>query len=86
MTSEELLMWIEDGEKYALVGLEVTIAKHFPLGRITRNLWVFTNTAFDVPSHWQEWLGGTRTREVKGCNLFLLASKLTSVTPDVLDA
>ncbi len=86
MTSEESLMWIEDGEKYALVGLEVTIAKHFPLGRITRNLWVFTNTAFDVPSHWQEWLGGTRTREVKGCNLFLLPSKLASVTPDVLDA
>ena len=78
-------MWIEDGEKYALVGLTVKIDGHLPPGKITPNLWVFADTTFNVPPHWQEWLGSIRAQEVEDCNLFLL-SKLASLTPDVLDA
>ncbi len=78
-------MWIEVGEKYALVGLNVKIDEQLPLERITPNLWVLADTTFDVPPHWQEWLGSIRAREVENCNLFLF-SKLASHTADVLDA
>ena len=78
-------MWIEDGEKYALVGLDVNIDGHLRSEKITPNLWVLADTTFDFPPHWQEWLGSIRAEEVEGCNLFLL-SKLASLTPEVLDA
>ncbi len=78
-------MWIEDGEKYALVGLSVNIDGHLPRGKVAPKLWILANAAFNVPPHWREWLGSIRAREVEECNLFLL-SKLASLTPDVLDA
>ena len=78
-------MWIEDGEKYALIGLNVRIDGHLPSGKIAPNLWVLADPTFNVPPHWQEWLGSIRAREVEDWNLFLL-SKLASLTPDVLDA
>ena len=77
-------MWIEDGEKYALIGLNVKIDGHLPSGKVAPNLWLLTDTTFSVPSHWQEWLGSIRTREIEDCNLFLL-SKLASLRPAVLN-
>lgn len=77
-------MWIIDGEKYALVGLEVKFEGAPPPERVSRDLWVLTTTTFDVPPEWREWLGSIRTDEVAGSNLFLV-SKLASVTPDILD-
>lgn len=85
VTSEDSVTWIEDGEKYSLIGLNVKIHEQLPLGKIAPNLWVLAGTKFNVPPYWQEWLGSIRTQEVEGCNLFLL-SKLASLTPDVLDA
>ena len=76
-------MWIADGEKYALVGLEVKLEGP-PPEQIAPNLWVLTDTTFDVPSEWQEWLGSVRADQVASSNLFLV-SKLASETPDVLD-
>ena len=84
MTSGDSAVWIEDGEKYALVGLNVKIDGHIPPGKIAPNLWVLADTPFNVPPHWQEWLGSIRAQEVEDCNLFLI-SKLASLTPDVLD-
>ena len=77
-------MWIADGEKYALVGLEVKLEGPPPPEQIAPNLWVLTDTTFEVPSEWQEWLGSVRADEVAACNLFLV-SKLASKTPGVLD-
>ena len=77
-------MWIDDGEKYALVGLEVKQEGEPPLEHIAPNLWVLTTTTFDVPDTWRKWLGSIRADEVAGCNLFLV-SKLASATPGVLD-
>ena len=77
-------MWIADGEKYALVGLAVKLEGPPPPEQIAPNLWVLTDTTFDVPSEWQEWLGSVRADEVAASNLFLV-SKLASATPDVLD-
>ena len=77
--------WIDDGEKYALVGLKVKVDGHIPSGMIAPYLQVLADTTFNVPPHWQEWLGSIRAREVESCNLFLL-SKLPSSTPGILDA
>lgn len=77
-------MWIDDGEKYALVGLEVKLEGTVPPQQVESDLWVLTGTTFDVPSQWREWLGSVRTDEVAGSNLFLV-SKLGSATPGVLD-
>lgn len=84
-TSGNLSGWIENGEKYALVGLSIKFEGHLPPERITPNLWVLADPNFNVPSHWQNWLGSIRAREVGDCNLFLL-SKVASLTPAVLDA
>lgn len=77
-------MWIADGEKYALVGLGVNLDGALPPERIAPNLWMLSDTTFDVPSQWREWLGSIRAEQVAGCNLFL-GSKLVSSTPDILD-
>ena len=77
-------MWIADGEKYALVGLEVKLEGTPPPEQIAPNLWILTATTFDVPSEWREWLGSIRADEIAGSNLFLV-SKLASATPDILD-
>jgi hypothetical protein len=76
--------WIEDGEKYALVGLHVKTEGAVPRGELASGLFLLANTVFQVPAHWREWLGSIRTEEVKDCNLFLL-SKMHSERPAVLD-
>jgi hypothetical protein len=77
--------WLNDGEKYALIGLSVKTEGEVLSDNITPELWVLNGAEFEIPSHWQEWLGSIRSREIEGCNLFLL-SKLASLKPDVLDA
>ena len=76
--------WINDGEKYGLVGVSVKVDGYIPQGPITPNLWVLADTTFAIPLNWREWLGSIRAREVEDCNLFLL-SKQTSSMPDILD-
>lgn len=77
-------MWIADGEKYALVGLEVKLKGTPPPEQVAPNLTVLIDTTFDIPSQWRERLGTIRADEVARCNLFLV-SKLTSATPGILD-
>jgi hypothetical protein len=78
-------MWIENGDKYALVGLEVKLEGAPPPAPATGELWALTGATFEVPPEWREWLGSIRTEEVAGCNLFL-ATKIASAAPDILDA
>jgi hypothetical protein len=77
-------VWVDDGDKYALVGLELKLDGVMPPERIAPDLWVLAGTTFEVPAEWREWLGSIRADEVGGSNLFLV-SKLASATPDVLD-
>jgi hypothetical protein len=77
--------WINDGEKYGLVGLCDKVEGDIPSGTISPNLWVLADTTLNVPPNWQEWLGSIRAGEVEQCNLFLL-SKEPSSTPEILDA
>jgi hypothetical protein len=77
-------MWIQNRDKYALVGLELKLEGASPAEQVGGELWALTGASFDVPTEWREWLGSIRAEEVAGCNLFL-ASKLASATPDILD-
>jgi len=85
MMGSTLPRWVEDGEKYACVGLAVKFEGSLPPGNITANLSVLAGSKFNVPANWREWLGSVRTGEVEDCNLLLL-SKRASSAPDVLDA
>jgi hypothetical protein len=76
--------WIDDDEKYAMIGLSVATQRDIPFGIIAPGLWVVANNQFEFPSHWAEWLGTIRSKQVEGANLFLL-SKLRSDRPDILD-
>jgi hypothetical protein len=76
--------WVADGEKYALIGLEVKIEEAIPFRELTPGLWAWTDLALDVPTEWREWLGSIRTDEIKNFNLALL-SKLVSKALDALD-
>ena len=76
--------WIDDGEKYAVVALNVKVEGQVP-HIVAPNLWALANTTFRVPTDWRGWLGSIRVDEIENCNLFLL-SKLRSSTPDILDA
>jgi hypothetical protein len=76
--------WIDDCEKYALVGLSAKVEEYIQFKEITSGLWVLVDTTFNIPPHWRDWLGSIRADEVQNSNLFLL-SKLPSLSPDVLD-
>jgi hypothetical protein len=77
--------WIGDGEKYALIGLEVKFDEDLPLTRLTPSHWAMAEPQFSVPEQWRGWLGSMRTEELESCNLFLI-SEMASTAPDVLDA
>ncbi len=83
--SQDLSAWIEDGAKYAFVGLEVKLEEGLSPGPIASGLWVIPEAKIQIESHWREWLGTIRSKEIGRCNLLLL-TKLRSSTPDVLDA
>jgi len=85
MSAGNSATWIDDGEKYALVGLSVKIEGNIPSGMIVPHFWVVPDATFNIPPHWREWLGSIRAGELEQCNLFLL-SKMVSSTPDILDA
>jgi hypothetical protein len=76
--------WIADGEKYALIGLEVKFEDELPLTQLTPNHWVMADPRFSIPDHWKEWLGSLRTEELESVNLFLIC-KMATKAPDVLD-
>jgi hypothetical protein len=77
--------WLSDGEKYALLGLNLKSDQAgFVDEQLSPELAVLTRAAFKMPSHWREWLGSIRAEEVEDCDLFIL-SKLKSKQPGVLD-
>ncbi|MDR3515330.1 MAG: hypothetical protein P4M00_05905 [Azospirillaceae bacterium] len=75
--------WIEDGEKYAFIGLSAT-TDSIASCQVSPNLWAVSGVGFKIPKYWQQWLGSIRSGEVEECNLFLLAKKPTD-KPELLD-
>jgi hypothetical protein len=84
MSKENFSVWIDNGEKYAIVALSVKTEGKIPSGIVTSNLRVLADKTFSIPQHWRQWLGSIRAEEVEGGNLFLF-SKMRSSTPSVLD-
>ncbi|MGY3078867.1 hypothetical protein ACVWZZ_005275 [Bradyrhizobium sp. LM6.10] len=85
MTDQKSGTWLENGEKFALLGLSLKDDEAgFSEGPLSPELSVLIGAKFKMPTHWREWLGSIRAEEVDDCNLFIL-SKLKSKQPDVLD-
>jgi hypothetical protein len=84
MSAGNSISWIDDGEKYALISLNVKTEGNISNGIIAPCLWVVTDTRFQFPSLWREWLGTIRSQEVERSNLFLL-SKIRSQQLGILD-
>lgn len=85
MVSKAIETCVVEGEKYALIGLNVKMEGEFERCHPAPALWAFVDTAFTLPTHWREWLGKIRSEEMERCNLFLL-SKSPSMRTEALDA
>lgn len=48
-------------------------------------MWVVFDMPFDLPRHWEQWLGELETQRLRRCNLSLIATS-ASPNPSVLDA
>lgn len=77
--------WIKDGERFALLGLNVRVDCALDHLTLPGGKEALPNAAFEVPDHWREWLGTLRVENVDGCSLFLLA-KMPAAEPGALDA
>ncbi|OYU91964.1 MAG: hypothetical protein CFE29_03715 [Bradyrhizobiaceae bacterium PARB1] len=78
-------VWVEDGEKYAILGLSVKFnAALIENPAILPELSILPRAAFKMPEHWRDWLGTIRAEEVDNCDFFIV-SKMRSKHPEVLD-
>lgn len=76
--------WLNEGEKFALIGLQVATDSGISDGPIGEELEAYTSLKLDMPGHWREWLGATRVEDIEACNL-ILVSRRKSRAPDILD-
>lgn len=76
--------WIEDGQKFSLLGLKAKVEGHIPFKQFAPNLWAMGDETFKLPTHWREWIGSIHADEIESCNLFLL-SKMPSASAEVDD-
>jgi hypothetical protein len=85
MGQKQAAGWIADGEKYALLGLNVKVTDP-RVGELNLgpHFQIIGGADFKVPDEWREWLGSIRIEEVEACDLFI-ACKINSATPDILD-
>jgi len=85
MMQKQAQSWINNGEKYALLGLSVKVMDaNIARLNLGPDFQVIEDADFVIPSEWREWLGSIRIEEIEACDLFI-AAKMTSATPDVLD-
>jgi hypothetical protein len=76
--------WIQEGEKYALMGLQIKADDEVTSLTLNSCYSLLVDTTFDVPPHWKEWLGTIRIKEIENCNMFLL-TKCASTMPNILN-
>jgi len=84
-TERPLPDWIAEGEKFALIGLNIYVEDGFERFSPQPGLMALGGEALGLPDHWREWLGTSRVEDVEECSLLLLA-KMPSAAPDILDA
>ena len=50
--------WLDDGEKYALLGMSLKYDERtITTGSLGPKLAILTRAAFKMPAHWRGWLG-----------------------------
>jgi hypothetical protein len=77
--------WIDDGEKYALLGLSVRLSDPTAVALNPPPAFqVIGANDFTVPEEWRGWLGTVGVQEVEACDLFIAAKK-RSKAPGILD-
>lgn len=77
--------WIADGEKFALIGLDVHVEASLRDDELDGGLGFLTGLNFVLPEEWRGWLGSFRTEAMEQSSLYLLA-KTASQTPSIVDA
>jgi len=80
-----MIHWIEEGKKFALIGLQVATDNSVSDGPIAEGLEAYTSLKLDMPGHWREWLGTMRVEDIEASTL-ILVSRQKSKTPEILDA
>lgn len=77
------MAWICEGEKFALLGLNIEVTADFSEVQLPPSYFVLTDP-FTLPDHWKGWLGSQRAEEIESCNAFL-GVKSQAAQPGVLD-
>ncbi|MDW9527391.1 hypothetical protein RWA02_07625 [Sinorhizobium meliloti] len=77
--------WFSEGDKFAILGVNVALHDGLERSGLPGGLVAVPNDAFELPSHWIEWLGSHQVKGIKECNLYVLAN-MRSATPNILDA
>lgn len=76
--------WIKDGEKFALIGLDVPVEPEFTEMVLDDGMMALADRSFELPDYWKNWLGSIRVEQINECTLFLLA-KCESQTVGIVD-
>jgi hypothetical protein len=79
-----MIPWMVDGEKFALIGLQVATDKSVLNGPVAEGCEAYTSLKLDMPGHWREWLGTLRVEDIEASTL-ILVSRQSSKNPKVLD-
>ena len=79
-----MIPWIAEGEKFALIGLQVATDRSVADGVIAEGCEAYTSVKLDMPGHWREWLGTMRVEDIEASTL-ILVSRQKSRNPKVLD-
>ncbi|MCF1473141.1 hypothetical protein FS763_14455 [Agrobacterium vitis] len=77
------MSWVSDGEKFALLGLNIDMVESLPALKLPQGYSILQNR-FVLPEHWKEWLGSTRVEEVEECSVYLVVT-MQAKQPDVID-
>lgn len=76
---------LQEGEKFACIGLYVPFLSARIPKYVDSDLTLFGKQEAWIEDHWKEWLGSLRVKNVNGANLFIVAHA-PSDKPDIIDA
>ena len=79
-------MRIPRGYKYGLIALRnLRLADNLPHSiQLREDLWFAAELPFDIPEHWEDWVGSIKAQAVARSSLFILSSA-PSTRPDILN-
>lgn len=84
MAGTQEMDWISEGEKFALIGLNVHVDPNLDRLDLPGGQFVLSKAEFKLPEYWREWLGTLLVEKLEETSLFLLA-KICSEEPSILN-